>query len=46
MELDEQLILSLRAEGWGYRRIAKAHTEKAGYVSPGTVRNIILGERK
>ena len=41
LEVDEQLIFSLRAKRWGYRRIAKAHTEKAGYVSPGTVRNII-----
>ena len=41
LEVDKQLILSLRAKGWGYRRIAKAHIEKSGYVSPGTVRNII-----
>lgn len=41
LEVDEQLIFSLRAEGWGYRRIAKTHSEKAGYVSASTVRNII-----
>ena len=46
LEVDEQLILSLREKGWGYRRIAKAHTEKSGYVSPGTIRNIIKGKRK
>jgi intein-encoded DNA endonuclease-like protein len=41
LEVDEQLILSLRAKGWGYRRIAKAHSEESGYVSPSTIRNII-----
>jgi hypothetical protein len=41
LEIDKQLIFSLRAKGWGYRRIARAYTQKAGYISASTVRNII-----
>jgi hypothetical protein len=40
LEVDKELIPALRAEGWGYRRIAKAHSGKAGYLSASTVRNI------
>ena len=41
LEVDKELVFSMRASGWGYRRIAKAYTEKTGYISASTVRNIV-----
>jgi hypothetical protein len=40
-KVDEELILCLRAKGWGYRRIARVLSDMGGYVSAGTIRNII-----
>ena len=41
VKVDEQLILCLRAKGWGYRRIAAVLSDMGEYVSAGTIRNII-----